>query len=157
MTRSSGTILLARFWSKVLKTQSCWIWQAAKTHNGYGRVKIQGHMYLAHRLAYELERGPIETNLTIDHTCRTPACVNPDHLEQVSMRENVLRGKTITAKNAAKTHCYRGHPLSGANLFIRKNGRRRCRACEKATQKRIRATSAYRIYHARAERFRRAM
>jgi hypothetical protein len=70
--------------------------------------------------------------LTLDHLCRNKACVNPAHLEPVTNRENVLRGVGLSAENARKTHCKRGHPLSGDNVVVSKGGRkRRCVACER--------------------------
>jgi hypothetical protein len=133
----------------------CWNWTGAVTNNGYGRFKLKGKTVVAHRAAYELLRAPIVAGLSLDHLCRNRLCVNPDHLEPVSMRTNVLRGETITARNAAKTHCNHGHSLSGENLFVRKDGRRRCRACERASQRRLRNTEAYRPRHAAYERNRR--
>ena len=65
----------------------------------------------------------------LDHLCRNRKCVNPKHLESVTHRENILRGETIMAENARKTHCWRGHPLSGKNLKLKPNGHRQCRAC----------------------------
>lgn len=134
----------------------CWTWKASFTHNGYGRFKYQGKTVLAHRYSYTVLKGPIPEGLTLDHICRNTACVNPDHLEPVTMKVNVLRGDTITAANSVKTHCNMGHELSGENLFIRSDGRRRCRTCERASQKRLRATEKFRVKHAAYERERRA-
>ena len=86
--------------------------------SGYGRIqKGVGVTLLAHRVAYELEVGPIPKGLTIDHLCRTHGCVRPSHLEPVTPRENVLRGQTIPAKNANKTHCLRGHEFTPENTY----------------------------------------
>jgi len=117
------------FWDKVDKTEVCWLWTACKDRDGYGIFYYNGTNYRAHRMAYELIVGPIPEGLTIDHLCRVRACVNPDHLEPVTQRENVLRGDTVPAKNAKKTHCKQGHPYSGYNLYIRTNGYRSCRTC----------------------------
>jgi hypothetical protein len=74
-------------------TTSCWIWQLAKTRNGYGFVREpHGGMVYAHRYYYEQARGPIPANRQVDHLCRVRACVNPDHLELVAARENIRRG-----------------------------------------------------------------
>lgn len=70
----------------------CRIWQLAKDDDGYGKVTSQGRRTLAHRVAYEHGRGPIPEGLQIDHLCRQPSCVNPDHLEAVTSAENVRRG-----------------------------------------------------------------
>lgn len=87
--------LEARFWPKVNKTDSCWLWTGAKTGAGYGMIREVGHggkMLMAHRVAYELLVGPIPEGLFLDHLCRTPLCVNPAHLEPVTCRENMRRG-----------------------------------------------------------------
>ena len=113
----------------------CWLWLGALS-NGYGRIgRYKGPCRPAHRVAYELYRGHIGKGLDLDHLCRNRRCVNPDHLEPVTRRENILRGETVPAKNLAKTHCMRGHPLAGDNLrLIHKDGRRPyrfCRACDR--------------------------
>ena len=79
-----------RFWSKVNKTDTCWIWTAAKNQDGHGRFR-HGRLVLAHRFAYELLVGPIPKGLDLDHLCQNPACVNPAHLEPVTRKENTRR------------------------------------------------------------------
>lgn len=123
--------VLARFWSKVRKTEGCWEWTASKNAKGYGLFTAPGDKRArtqAHRLAWMLTRGPIDDGLVLDHLCRNPSCVNPAHLEPVTHRENILRGVGPTAQNARKTHCIRGHALSGSNLVVRPLGRE-CRTC----------------------------
>jgi hypothetical protein len=78
------------FWSKVLKTDTCWLWLGGVNSQGYGKFCVQPRYYGAHRLAYEWEVGPILAE-TLDHLCRLRICVNPAHLEPVSRRENTLR------------------------------------------------------------------
>lgn len=91
---------------------------------------------MAHRFAYELIRGKIPEGLDIDHLCRNRQCVNPEHMEPVTPRENTIRGDTIPAHNLKKTHCPKGHPLSGDNLVkspsIIKLGYRWCKTCMNA-------------------------
>ena len=83
----------------------------------------------AHRYAYEELVGPIPEGLQLDHLCRNRSCVNPDHLEPVTCRENLRRGETLNAANLAKTHCPAGHPYAGENLSITAKGFRECIEC----------------------------
>jgi len=106
----------------------CWEWIACIDRGGYARIQYQGKFASAHRIVYQLLCGEIH-NETLDHLCRVRHCVNPDHLEAVSNKKNCLRGNGPTAKNARKTHCKRGHPLSGSNLALWKSGGRRCKTC----------------------------
>lgn len=130
-------------WSKVDKTDSCWNWTAALNHYGYGVVRVEKRARMAHRHIYELLVGPIPERRDLDHLCRNRRCVNPAHLEPVSRRTNLLRGQTITARNAAVTHCPHGHEYTAANTitFRKKNGgeSRVCRTCFNASVKRIKA------------------
>lgn len=97
--------------------------------NGYTRIRRNGQRYLAHRWFYQLVNGPIAKGLVIDHLCRNRACVKPSHLEPVSQRENVLRGVGISANNALKTECKRGHEFGEQPVWILKLGHRRCLTC----------------------------
>jgi len=124
----------AKFWARVKKTPSCWLWLGTQTKH-YGSFypgSTQPGSYptvYAHRYSYELHIGPIPLKHDIDHLCRTPLCVNPDHLEAVTHRVNLLRGETFAARYAAQTHCKHGHELKGANLVPDRRGRRLCRTC----------------------------
>lgn len=88
----------------------------------------------AHRVYYEARFGPIPAGLQLDHLCRNRGCVNPDHLEPVTCRENLMRGHTVAAANAKKTHCNAGHALAGDNLRVWK-GKRYCIVCQRERQK----------------------
>ena len=122
--------MIDRFWSKVEKSADCWLWKAGKQGDGYGSFHPKTkESVLAHVFAYSLLKGAIPRGLELDHLCRNKSCVNPEHLEPVTHRENVLRGTGTSAINAAKTHCVNGHKLSGRNLKIRSNGNRDCKAC----------------------------
>lgn len=131
---------MKRFWNKVRKTKSCWVWKAYKDEKGYGIFHLEGAKK-AHRIAYEFIKGPIRRGFEIDHLCENKSCVNPDHLEQVTTRVNTHRAKnTIAHKNASKTHCPKGHAYISENLIISNNGyngARRCRTC-KNEQERLR-------------------
>lgn len=118
--------------AQVEKTETCWLWRGTILQGGYGQIKVKKRKMQAHRFFYELLVGPIPEGLTIDHLCRVRNCVNPAHLEPVTGRENTLRGNNPAAQNARKTHCKRGHPLSGSNLRSSKDGRqRRCKTCDR--------------------------
>lgn len=121
----------------VVDANECWVWQKCTVH-GYGKIDMpcknskKGYRpFLAHRVMYELEVGPIPDGLELDHLCRNPTCVNPAHLEPVTRRENVLRSQSFTADNARKTHCKHGHPLVPENLRYRPDRptRRECLTC----------------------------
>jgi len=121
---------LQRFWTKVLKTDYCWLWIGAPEGRvGYGRLLVNGKRVIAHRYAYEQFKRPIPEGMVIDHLCLTPLCVNPDYLEAVSNKENILRGVSLPAQAARRTECAKGHQYSVSNLFIRPDGARGCRTC----------------------------
>lgn len=122
-----------RFWSKVAKgdAHDCWLWTAATDGSGrYGAIYRDGRLQRAHRVAYELLRGPIPDELVVDHLCRVTLCVNPSHLDLVDQRTNIMRGSCPTAVNAAKTHCKRGHEFTPENTRNMKSGGRACLTCE---------------------------
>jgi hypothetical protein len=124
MTRAD---LEERFWSKVEKTDECWNW-TGNTSRGYGRfAESHTHFVQAHRFAYELIRGSIPAGLVLDHLCRNRRCVRPEHLEPVTLRENVLRGDGPTAQRARQSHCIQGHSLDDA--YVTQEGYRQCRTC----------------------------
>ncbi len=111
------------------REDGCAEWCRALNADGYGRVKRGGTTQLVHRVVYELVKGPIPSGLQIDHLCRFRACVNPEHLEVVTIRDNQLRGNSVSGVNARKTECPQGHPYSGDNLYVRSRGSRECRTC----------------------------
>lgn len=129
-----------RFWAKVHKTETCWLWMASVTPDGYGKVwsKEIGAQVYAHRISYELHVGPIPDGLVIDHLCRVRNCVRPDHLEPVTRAENNARGEVLDrciAEKKSRTHCPAGHEYNEENTHVRKGGWRGCRACQRARQR----------------------
>lgn len=117
-----------RLWARVQKADEpgCWLWLGAVNENGYGRMgaggRSDGTPYV-HRVSWELERGPIPEGMTIDHLCLVKTCVNPAHLELVTLAENIRRAKRRL------THCKHGHEFTEENTYWRKECRRMCRAC----------------------------
>jgi HNH endonuclease len=144
-----GEPYFSRFWAKVEKTETCWLWHGSTSSCGYGCFTIRSTNYPSivlstHRMMYWMTYGRIPEGLEIDHLCRVRHCLNPLHLEAVTSRVNVLRGESSSAKNAAKTHCLRGHAFDNENTYIRHCGHRMCRAC--ARQRKREYSNGPRIY-----------
>lgn len=133
--------LPVRIRTKIRVNESgCWIWTAANFGiRGYGAVWWHGQAAGAHRVVYEILCGPIPEGFEIDHLCRVRLCVNPDHLEPVSDRENILRGFGPAARNSRKFHCKNGHRFDADNTHVLASGGRRCRACERSRARARRA------------------
>lgn len=129
----------------------CWLWTACRTGGGYGQFSgTHRRCVPAHVWSYEHYVGPIPRGLVLDHLCRVRHCVNPMHLEPVSVGENLLRGETRAAANAAKTHCQNGHPLTGDNLYLKPGHReghfqRICRECKNTQNRRDLRNRAVRL------------
>lgn len=136
------TTAAARVYARSTPTGDCLVWTGAACTQGYGQMSVDNRMQMVHRITYEAAHGPIPDGLVIDHLCHNPAictqgkcshrlCVNPAHLTAVPHVENAKRQYP-----AFKTHCKNGHPLSGDNLRIRPDGRRRCHTCARESYKR---------------------
>lgn len=141
-----------------IQESGCWMWTASLQNAGYGQFGVRvGETYIprgAHRVMYELTVGPIPAGMDLDHICHTEdptcfagvkcphrRCVNPDHLEPVTRKENARRGRVdISGHNqSTKTHCPQGHPYSPENTQLYRDGKsRRCRTCARAASVRRR-------------------
>lgn len=138
----------------------CWVWTGALSR-GYGMFRLgPGELVAAHVWAHKMAFGDLPEGWAVDHQCHDPsvcaggeddphrACVNPSHLRGMPRAENKARGSGPAARNARKTHCDAGHPLSGANLYVHPTrGHRHCRTCQ---QIRVRAWER-RVAQSRAE------
>lgn len=116
---------IERFFAKIdfVSQAPCWIWIGCINRNGYGAFRRIGYSQPAHRSSWELLVGVIPIGLTIDHLCKVRACVNPDHLEPVTLAENIQRfTRTII-------NCPQGHPYIPGNTKITSHGARACREC----------------------------
>lgn len=141
---------LERFMSFVYHEPNTGCWLHAGSPTGYKPrqypgFQLNGEYKRAHRVSYEHFKGEIPNGLVVDHLCRQTFCVNPDHLEAVTHKENVRRGFIVALRhlwidqppnaNSLKTHCPKGHEYSGDNLWVNNSGRRECRVCMNARKK----------------------
>jgi hypothetical protein len=124
-----------RFNKKYKKINDCWIWQNGKNNQGYGMFYFEHKMVLAHRWMYEFTKGDIPEKLGLDHLCRTPLCVNPNHLEPVTQWVNQQRGLINQYKN--RNCCSKGHKYKNGTYRIYKattrtrfRNERICKICE---------------------------
>lgn len=135
------TPILSRFLQKVDKDgpNGCWLWLGSMNQNGYGHFCVQPHKPVgAHRVSLMLFRGIAIVRghaMTIDHLCRNRRCVNPDHLEYVTQRENTRRAMRA---RKPETHCRNGHEYTDENTYWYR-GRRSCRACHADVERRRRS------------------
>lgn len=133
------TSIVERILARSTHDHECLLWQGERMKNGYGAISWRNTKWLVHRAIWTAQRGDIPEDLTVDHLCRRRNCVNVEHLEVVTRVENSRRGgglEVAWAKRRAKDRCKQGHPLSGDNLRIDKNGGRLCRECGRQSWRR---------------------
>jgi len=127
-------IVLFLYQFRVDTETGCWVWIGSR--NGrYGVAWDGTKVVRAHRLSYKLFVGNLPDELTIDHLCRNPPCVNPLHLEAVPKAVNTLRGMSLAAQHARQTHCVNGHPFDEENTYQWSSSyqprMRQCKACRR--------------------------
>jgi hypothetical protein len=158
------TPMTERIWAncRVDPVTGCWLWTLSVDKDGYGSVKVSGRTRHAYRESYEAFIGPVPAGLTIDHVCHTRdetcpggrtcphrACVNPAHMEPVTVRENIERGRSDHLRNfadyyaerRAATHCPNDHPWDEVNTRWTST-QRICRTCQREAMRRHRAKKA---------------
>ena len=132
--------LREKLMKRIEKTDSCWNWLAYVTPTGYGvfTSRISGKLEnrRAHRAVYELLVGKVPDGLQLDHLCRNRKCVNPEHLEPVTQKENLLRGIGFGAINSKKKKCPKGHKYTKENTYVYPNNKwRNCKICRRVNNK----------------------
>ena len=134
-----------RFFAKVDKTNSCWIWTGSHTTDGYGGFYAYGKKIRAHRWSYEFHKSPIPDGLSVCHACDVPACVNPSHLWLGTARDNAIDMVRKNRQGPSRTHCRKGHAYKEVGCYYRTKqagGRqagtlwRNCKKCETDARRR---------------------
>ncbi|MBA7686788.1 hypothetical protein ES703_95246 [subsurface metagenome] len=147
MQKEMIALLPERIREKVTITATgCWEWTAFQ-HKGYGRVTYNGKGFRAHRLVYQIIRGPIPEETEIDHLCRNHSCINPFHLEPVTHLENCRRGIS-GPRQKNKCYCPEGHPYDDENTYVyfnesRGSWARGCKKCRHEAVRRYRHARSY--------------
>lgn len=128
------------------QVNGCWIWTGWFNGSGYGRKQVLGKKYFAHRLMYERYVKAIPKGNQVDHLCHNKACVNPNHLEDVTPKENRRRAALRRIENHPL--CPNGHAYAGTNLLKGKDSKRNkswrvCRICHLASNRRWRVSNSH--------------
>lgn len=153
--------LAEHYWQRadVRGAQECWPWRGQIDHKGYALTKFRSKVRRASQVAWEIANGrPFPEGLLACHECDNPACVNPVHIwpgtQLDNIRDMIAKGRMA---NLQKERCPAGHPYSGDNLRMRKDGSRGCKACDRDNKReRYRNDPEYRLRIVTARRARRA-
>lgn len=119
------------FEAKIEKTNTCWLWRGHINRDGYGRFNGKGvPSGYAHRAVFYWTHGylPEQPFFVVGHLCEVRNCVNPDHLTEQTQSANVRQYSDKI------TRCPKGHEYDDKNTYIRKNGSRKCRECNKLNE-----------------------
>lgn len=131
-SRDSDPVL--RFHERIIKHETgCWFWQAKLNAQGYATFKVSGKVVMVHRWVYETFKGPIPEGLVVDHLCTNRSCVNPEHLEAITVKENNIR--------ARETRCFQERHLRTEENTIIICGVRMCRRCHERRQRKYKYRS----------------
>jgi hypothetical protein len=139
----------------VVHSTGCWLWKGFVHKTGYGMTSYRGQNSRVHRVMWLAAKGPIPPKMDVCHRCDVRHCCNPDHLwlgtRSQNLQDMVDKGRGPCGAKAARTHCHRGHPLSGDNIYTYDN-HRRCKACDLLRQK----SESYRKWSREYQRRKRA-
>lgn len=120
-----------RLWGRVVKGPGCWV-NPNTSYPGYPKMSIRGRQWVASRVAWSIVNGPIPNGMIVCHHCDNPKCIRPEHLflgtEKDNAQDKIRKKRDAESR---KTHCPKGHPYSGENLYTDPNGHRECKSCRK--------------------------
>lgn len=129
ISREDAAEAWTRIEPRLDKSGECWLWTGSKSEEGYGHVWCGGTSRRAHRVVFAQFRG--DTTLELDHLCRNPSCCNPAHLEPVTTQENSARGVGPSSWALRDGACKHGHRFVDGSYYVRVDGARQCRECER--------------------------